>query len=396
MRHSQDRYLVARRQRPVGVTLLELILALALTVVVVLSITMALDLYWRAFDVRRTNVEEAQLARSLLRHMSDDLRSAMQYSAADLTGLEAVTQNAASGALAAAAGGAGDGGSSDDEDGSSDDNGGKGSQSPDSQPPSGSGKSGSEAPGGGKAGSDQDSMGDDGGASSATGGSTGAAGEETSTEEATTTTVGLYGGPLELRIDVSRLPRVDQYESLLAADGNVDAVDIPSDVKTVTYFLRSEESAAAADAPLGSMATVQISTTGRGRGLMRREVDRAVASWAEQSGDTQSATAQSKLLADEVVGLTFQYFDGTQWLADWNSDDLGGLPLAVEIVLVLSDARPEDTTSSLQPPEIDEKPPTERTYRLVVALPTATLPTTSTETTETEGTTPPPAEGAMP
>ena len=94
--------------------------------------------------------------------------------------------------------------------------------------------------------------------------------------------------------------------------------------------------------------------------------------------------------------MTFQYFDGTQWVAEWNSDDIGGLPLAVEIVLVLSDARPDDKTSPLQSLDTDEKPPTERTYRLVVHLPTATVPTTSSATTETEGATPLPAEGAMP
>ena len=340
-------------------TLLELILALSLSVVVLLTITMAINVYWKQFDIRRTNVEEAQLARALLRHMADDLRSAMQYSPADLTGLEAVAQNGGAGAAAAALGGGTDGGSDGNDlpGGESDD-----------QQSGGSGQSDSPM-GGAKTGDDT---------GSATGGFTEGGDDPAADEEgaATGSTVGLYGSATELRMDVSRLPRVDQYEALLASPA-VDAVEIPSDIKTVTYFLRSEESADAANTPLSTSMPVESTLTGRGRGLMRREVDRATSSWAEQSGGTAAATDQARLLAEEVIGLSFQYFDGTQWLADWNSDEYGGLPLAVEILLIMSDADPDATESPLEADTTAAgSVPTERTYRLVVHLPTATIPTT--------------------
>ena len=52
---------IARR---VGVTLLELILALSLSVILLFAVGMALRLYWRSFDVKRTNVEQAHRSTS--------------------------------------------------------------------------------------------------------------------------------------------------------------------------------------------------------------------------------------------------------------------------------------------------------------------------------------------
>ena len=74
---------------------------------------------------------------------------------------------------------------------------------------------------------------------------------------------------------------------------------------------------------------------GFGKGLMRTEIDRAVSSWREENGDTTSLYGGAKLLAKEVTSLAFQYWDGAEWTTDWDSDELGGLPLAVEIVLTI-------------------------------------------------------------
>jgi type II secretory pathway pseudopilin PulG len=343
--HLADASRVQIRRRRAAFTLLELILALSLTVIVVLSITMAINVYWKQFNVRRTNVEEAQLARALLRHIADDLRSAMQYTPIDLSGLEAVAQNGAVGAAADALGVDLESGEGGDELGGDFPSGGSGQGSLDQE----------------------------------LGGLAGGVSGGTSTQTSTgMSTVRLYGSPTELRMDISRLPRVDQYEVMLA-DYATGAVVIPSDIKTVTYFLRSEESAATADAPLGAATPIQSSLTGRGRGLMRREVDRATSAWAEEGmlamTNTGIATDQARLLAEEVVGLSFQYFDGIQWLADWDSDQYGGLPVAVEILLTMSDADPDATDSPLEADVTSEgRIPTERTYRLVVRLPTTAFP----------------------
>jgi hypothetical protein len=157
--------------------------------------------------------------------------------------------------------------------------------------------------------------------------------------------------------------------AVVSAQSDLGVVDIPSDMKTVTYFVCSEDTFDAAQSPGLMTGTPQPSTSGRGRGLMRRELSRAVSSWSEANGNLSGTYADSKLLAEEVVGLTFQYFDGTDWLPDWNSDDLGGLPKAIEIVLILQPTFAlSDNQYADQP---TDEPPPEQTFRLVVHLPAA-------------------------
>ena len=116
---------------------------------------------------------------------------------------------------------------------------------------------------------------------------------------------------------------------------DLGVVDIPSDIKTVTYFVCSEDTFDAAKSPGLMNGSPQPSVSGRGRGLMRRELSQAVSSWAEANGNLNSTYSDAKLLAEEVVGLQFRYYDGKGWLDDWNSDDLGGLPTAVEITVTI-------------------------------------------------------------
>jgi hypothetical protein len=175
-----------------------------------------------------------------------------------------------------------------------------------------------------------------------------------------------------LQFDISRLPRIDQYQALLS-DSGLGAVEIPSDVKTVIYFLQADESSMDGSEKGGFSVSVvpQPSSTGRGRGLMRSEIDRAVASWAEANGATQSLYASGKLLAREVTGLEFRYFDGGEWLTDWDSTAMDGLPVAVEILIALQPVQPpnQDELAGLAPDAAGLL--AEATYRLVVHLPVA-------------------------
>lgn len=77
-----------------GFTLLELLLALALAALVFMAIAMAIDLHLRSIDVGRTETEEAQLARAILRRMADDLRSAVQYQVIDFSSLQSLAAGA--------------------------------------------------------------------------------------------------------------------------------------------------------------------------------------------------------------------------------------------------------------------------------------------------------------
>ena len=68
-------------------TLLELMLALALTGVVMAAISMAIHLHLVTLDTRRGDVEQVLLARSVLRHMAGDLRNVVWYEQLDMSGL---------------------------------------------------------------------------------------------------------------------------------------------------------------------------------------------------------------------------------------------------------------------------------------------------------------------
>ena len=60
-------------------TLLEVILAAALAVVILGLLTMAIHVHLRVADASRSRVEEAQLARTLLERIAEDLRNSLPY-----------------------------------------------------------------------------------------------------------------------------------------------------------------------------------------------------------------------------------------------------------------------------------------------------------------------------
>lgn len=406
-----------------GVTLLELILAMSLSILVLMAISMAINIHFRVLDVRRTNVEEARLASAVLKHMADDLRSAVQYTPPDLSGLESLTASLTSAGTAAGAasqimsatgtaqtgggqrtggqqGGQGTGGQGTGGQGGNQSGGGQSGGQPSSAAASSgqTGASGSAAQSFGatssqpSAGRTTSATGGTSSTASATSaqassfGTTSTSSSETTTEETTTaTTVGFYGTSTELRFDISRLPRVDQYETVQTSSDDPSSIEFPSDIKTVVFFLQSDENGS----PLlptelgGRVGYAEPSTTGRGRGLMRSQQDRAVLSLAESSGSDIAVYSAAKMLAEEVVGLQFQYFDGTEWLEEWDSSTTGTLPRAVKIMLTLqptyamSEAELAKSPTAAAPPEFN--------YSLVVRLPSAPLVTpTATEETATD------------
>lgn len=322
---AEDVPMVAKRA---GVTLLELILALSISIMIMAAIAMVIDLHLRTLDSRRTQVEEAQLARAVMRRIGDDLRSAVQYQIIDFSTVGTMAKDAATAAVSEAA--------------------------PDS---------------GSLAGLLTESL-------------------PTETTNISSTAAppsipGLYGNAYELKVDVSRIPRVDEYQPLGTELGD-QVADIPSDVKTVAYYLQPDPS-------LGASASVQddpamaerLRVTGSvGRGLVRREIDRAVSLWATKNNSFDELDHEGEMLAEEVTGLEFRYFDGTEWLEEWNSEERQGLPVAVAIVVQiegvakrgpiegLSDSDPLNSESNRNPNLI---------YRLVVHLPSAEPTSADTE-----------------
>lgn len=301
-----------------GMTVLELLLALALSAIVLYLLGVAIDMQWRLFDTRRSRVEETLLARSVLRRISDDIRSAVLYAPPDLEGLNAVADNPLTQVAGMAAGLTG------------------GTQT--GQPT----QSGNSAP-------------------SAAAQPEGATEEPAANSTPKQTIVGLYGTSNWLAIDVSRLPRIDEYEAVLSAESGMTPLDIPSDVKTINYYIAVDETD-------GDTPTTEPGVL---RGLVRQQLSRAVSSFNSEGGGSDDVTG-AQVLAEEVTGVEFAYFDGTDWLSDWSSSEYGGLPLAVAIAIQIEmkASRVQSLTAATQGADVD-KVKTASIHRLIVHLPAA-------------------------
>jgi hypothetical protein len=177
---------------------------------------------------------------------------------------------------------------------------------------------------------------------------------------------GLFGNQFELQVDISRLPRADEYEAA-ATDATVSQVrDIPSDVKTVAYFLQTSEEATS-DEVLPGAAVSGIA------GLARRVQDRAIVSFEAQGGTLDAANHSGTLLAPEVNRLEFRFYDGTSWYTEWDSEQMESLPVAVEITVGIDPAFGADPTTldatAASDAALEESQ--ENLYRMVVHLPVA-------------------------
>jgi len=159
-------------------------------------------------------------------------------------------------------------------------------------------------------------------------------------------------------IDISRLPRIDQYNPLIASDA--DRMSSPSDVKSIAYFV--------SEAPSVAESTNEFGNASEHGGLYRREVDRAVASYLGDFQLVESPDNYSKLLAPEVSELRFRYFDGSDWQTTWDSTERGGFPVAVEVVVVID---PSQSASGGNGQSSGTDTDTLETYRSVVFLPVA-------------------------
>jgi len=323
--HSRRRALrLGVRQKCRGLTLLELILALGLSVVLLGLIAVAINFQARALDLKRAEVEEAEIARAVLRHIEGDLRGAVwSYEAADFG---AVTDLAGASGIDASA-----------------------------LDPSALEGFDPDNP-------DLDSL------SGAVGGEEEEANPNTSDIAASAqppAKSGIYGNRSELQIDVSRLPRIDEYEATLAMGD--EFTQIPSDVKSVAYYLRP----GAAEEPTVGAAPLATASQDQRGGLVRRERDRAVTLYAGENGDPSDTAGD--LLAPEVTRLEFRYFDGTDWVEEWDSTALGGLPVAVEIGVAIRRADSQANDSNVQfGGDLSTVTEEELVFRLLVRIPTAT------------------------
>jgi len=171
----------ARNREPSGFTLLEVILALALTVIVLYMVTMAVGLHLRMLDAGRTHVEEATLARALLEQIAGDIRGVVRYDPIEAEGTFSASRSSA----------------------------------------------GASAEPGSEEGAEDDYLIEEE-----------TAPPENLAESAVPTSVpGIFGSSEQIQIDVARLPRADQFSAAADTGSETQTADRPSHVKTVAYYV---------------------------------------------------------------------------------------------------------------------------------------------------------------
>jgi hypothetical protein len=134
---------------------------------------------------------------------------------------------------------------------------------------------------------------------------------------------------------------------LLAGAGNLQSRT--SDLATVAYFVS------------GTAAGVLQQAISR-PGLARLEGDRMALAMADQQSSIALLASKTEILAPEVDAIKFTYFDGFRWRNDWDSNLLGGMPKAIEILVELRPLEGQANGSRSSAPNV---------YRLLIAIPLA-------------------------
>lgn len=305
-----------------GFTLLETILSVALTAIIASLIASAINFHLRQLTTRRTQTEEAQLARALLRRIADDLRATVVYRPADFSTVEELSASfeAAEGLL-----------------------------------------SGEETPEEADLDSDSES----------------GSGDDIATSVIPSANPGLFGNQYELQVDVSRIPRYEEF-AMVSQYGDPNQMGSLSDIKTISYFM------AGGGATSGAANATGFATTSPGAvdqgGLARRVVDRGTSRYATENGIFALLDDNVEVFAPEVASIEFAYFDGLQWTLEWDSELRGGIPLAIEITLIFMPADQREEEMSMTELSASQIDPND-IYRLVVHLPNSS----AEELAEAEG-----------
>jgi hypothetical protein len=260
-------------------------LSLALTAVVTVLIGSLVQNYLINQAVGRERVRQAQLSRSILNMIAEDIRTTVRYQPFDTKGLTEL--------LSGGGGGGGAGGAQ----------------------PSGAGGGAASA-----------------GAAPPSGG----AGDTADMDSGVAALPpGLYGTSTSIEIDISRLPRPDEYYGQASDPVTGSLGDLATDIKTVGYYVQALRTDGIQD-PLGSLQPIDgTNSTSQGAGgLVRRSVDRAITQYAYQQSQSDALMRTGQLLAPEVIAIEFQYFDGAMWQTEWDSSTQG-LPRVVKITIAV-------------------------------------------------------------
>jgi hypothetical protein len=304
-------------------TLLEVLLAVGLSLLLVLAIAMAIDLYRRMTTAAQDDLSEMRLVRAVFNKFEVDIRSVVP------------PQPIPSATATTGSSGSPTGGS----------------------PSSGSGSSSSSSQ------------------------STGSSGGGDPLQYVYSRAVfGLYGDGDSLvldtltphRLPLSALQQTGAQASSQSNDSPSNLAGVHGDMKVIGYFVLGEGMSPILPASAGSG---QLTPEGKvmSSGLARLEGERTAIGYAMETSSTSSLAA--RIIAPEVQSIAFRYFDGSNWVTSWSGATAQALPQAVEIVITVGSSDPYNARTQAAR---DQAP---RTYRHVVAITTAAAPQLISEQT---------------
>ena len=269
-------------------TLLEVLLATGLSLVLMVAVYAALELYYRYSRVGQEEMERCQIARAVLNRMATDVRSVVYRRN------EQQRQEGTEGAAAS---------------------------------------------------------------------EEGATVEVIDPEEAyLSESVGVFGDSETLVLHISR-----PQAAPLIDGSDADTAAASSDLQSVSYFLVGTESDTALQQLVASELAGEASEEGTpATGLARLQGDRLAMTMADEEGHLQTMAEKAQLLAEEIDFLQFEYFNGTEWVDEWDAVRYGGLPKAIAITIGFR--APEESPSLVFGGTVGAST---NQYRLVVALPLA-------------------------
>ena len=284
-----------------GFTLMEIVLAIALSSVVMYLLMTAIELYMVRVDSSRSRVESAQLARTLLDQIAADLTATRLYAPPK----------------SVMGGGQGDGAGT-----------GGGANGGQQGGTGGGGTNGNQA-GGGAGGA----FGGTGAAGGNTGGANGSGSSSSDSSTLPSTDVqGIYGTAEQLRIDRAAAPNWQRAAREVTPEEPATVADMPTSVR---YYLVDGTRLTSQQMALRGVSDEE--TTENAAGLYREVTTTAALSGESDplATPTQRDGAKLEFLAPEVVKLEIQYFDGKQLVDTWDALEEGALPAGVEIRLTI-------------------------------------------------------------
>lgn len=283
-------------------SLIELIVALALSVILISAIYGAISLHWRYETLGREQIDRSQLSLAIFRKLSEDVGSVM------FSEPPAATE---------------------------DDSASTGTSTTSSGTSSSTASTTSTTTSSGSTGVS--------GTTDSTSGTTPSGGAETSSAAASTvvpTSLGIVGTADYIQLDVS-LPQM--LDAVIPVDPSTsDPVQPASDLLRITWMLirpqRAEEFTTGVDSLVRNPALARYSEDRLAESASVESSESDIATTSSDSSTTLPEIPDSSILAREIVALQFRYFDGYSWVTDWDSTTMGRLPRAIEVSMGFLDA----------------------------------------------------------